>query len=150
MGSGGLLNSAQSSFAITVVWQRSRGVVFLSLRSKPIAKLLGQRILQAEEGTYPVRGLVAQALPVARFRHPAVFQDVDDFCALDGGNAVGNQLYRGSALQALDGVQNPLFVVEVEAAGGFIQNEQPRFTQQSARQGDALALAGGGGRPGIA
>ncbi len=60
---------------------------------------------------------------------------------------MGDQQDGRPAFQPLDGVQDSLLVIEIETAGGLIENQQPWLAQQCARQGDALALPVGEEHP---
>ena len=81
----------------------------------------------------------------AVFDHAALVEDDDFVGVADRAQAVGDD-ERGAAVdEAVDGFLHELFGDDVEAAGGFVEDDHFGIADEGAGDGEALALAAGEG-----
>src|SRR5262245_9607208 len=96
-----------------------------------------QTLCLAHNAEAPGRG-TPEAMPVSRFDQAAGFQDVDRVSGPDCGEAMRDHHDREAAVETLDGLLHAPLVLGVEAAGGLVENEYGRSSEEGPGQCDPL------------
>ena len=78
---------------------------------------------------------------VALLHHPPAVDDQDQICRQDGAQAVSDDDARPLTHDALQRLLNERFRFAVQAAGGFVQNQDTRVFEDDPRDGQALFFA---------
>ena len=72
----------------------------------------------------PKAGLIGHLLPGAHCRHPALLQHHDVLGRPDGGEPVGDDHHGQIPWQAPQRLLNSPFILQVQVAGGLVQQQQ--------------------------
>ena len=73
--------------------------------------------------------------------HPALIHHHDALELLDGGEAMGDHHGGAAHHQIGQALLHQQFILGIQRAGGFVQQQQRRIAQDGAGDGQALALA---------